>query len=284
MWRHERLIDIEKFIHTLPPEPYAVPALAPHSGVPFLFNTPVMVINRNLVRREIRNWDDLAEQIGNGEIILNLGTLPFFYHWIGDLEKNLSDPAAVEKLEASVKMLRRMQGEGVEIGGCRVPDEFINGQVPVYIAYSNYLQFLPEKLPFEYEIMLTPYADGIAPLAETIFNGISPECRAPVEAYLFIRFLASAEAQKIMAKYRYAMPTNREVLETCRREKYPKLDSDALAQSRFSLGISWWAIVNLENSNKALLGRGNENGLDDAAVVRLIQEQAAEYLMLDHLR
>lgn len=279
-----RLADIEKYVKALPPEPCFVSSFPLRSGLPFLFNTPVMVINRNLIRKPVRSWNDLTEQIENGDIILNLGTLPFFYHWIGDLTENLCSEAGRNKLETALEMLRSMQGRGIEIGGCRVPEEFIDGRNPIYVAYTSYLQFLPEHLPFEYEIILTPRPPGMPPLSETVLNGISPDCPAPVEAYLFIRFMASAEAQGIMAKYRYAMPVNRETLEACRREKYPRIDFKALSGSRFTIGISWWAISNLENSNMMLIQRGIENGLGNGEIVKLMQERAAEYLKLDHLR
>ena len=99
-----------------------------------------------------------------------------------------------------------------------------------------------------------------------------------------LRFLASAEAQEIMAKYRYALPVNRGVLDKFRRERCPNIDFEALSGSRFTLGISWWAIVNLENSNTRLIRQGIENGLGDAEIVKSIQERAVEYLKLDHLR
>lgn len=282
--QHGRLADIGKYLEALPPDPSFIPPDSRHSGMPFLFNTPVMIINRDLLRKPIRSWEDLSEQISRGEIILNLGTLPFFYHWIGDLGENLCSGSSLDRLETAMSMLRSMQGQGIEIGGCRVPEEFLNGQVPVYVAYTSYLQFLPEKLPFECDVVLTPRPAGISPLSETVFNGISPGCTTPVEAYLFTRFLASAEAQEIMAKYRYALPVNRGVLDKFRRERCPNIDFEALSGSRFTLGISWWAIVNLENSNTRLIRQGIENGLGDAEIVKSIQERAVEYLKLDHLR
>ena len=279
--RRGRLLDLRPMRERLPHEPGAAPAAMDEGmGTPFLFNTPVMLVNRALLSGPIRTWEDLRPTMERGGVWLDLWPLTYFYHWIGRIPENLPDAANAARLAAAVGMFRLMQTSRGVIGGHHeVPKTFTDGSLPVYIAY--FLPDIPARLPFPLGIAPPPLPCGLPPIAEMVLHGVSPRCAFPVEAYLFCRYMASPSAQRRLAESRNGLPVHREAW---REDRLPGFDPERLAGSNFSLGLSSQSLDALDGWSMKVMETGFRRGEDDASLAAKIQRRAAEFMALDEFR
>ena len=284
--KHGSILELAPFMERLPIESTLIDSgIVDHTAVPFFVNTPMVLINNDLCGPDFEgNWDELQALVYAGKLVLNLGPLPFFYAWIGDLQENFCKIENRERLTKAFALLKDMQNCGIEVGGCRIPDDFLQGNVAVYIASSTYLGELDGKLPFGYRTLLLPHFGNEGTLSEAGFNAVFSGSRYPVESYLWCRYLGSSRAQRLLGKRKFAVPVCAAAFEQYRNLIAGDFTADDIFKSPLTYRMSFFTMADFEYFNAMLIKRSIAENIAGDVVVAKMQQHFAEYSSLDDLR
>ena len=284
--KHNRLLDLTEFNDKLPIEENRLGlATADNLAVPFFINTPVMLINADKIDPTWKgNWNELEILARDGRMTLNLGPLPFLSCWVGQPREQFSRTENHERLLRAFKLLLLLQSTGAEVGGCRIPKEFICGDSIAFLTMSSYLRDIPKGLSFRYRVLTVPRFDEHAIISELSLNAINCNSRHPVESYLLIRYLSSFRAQQKLAQYKFAIPINIEAFATYKQQTNSEFSYDEITSGSLSCFLSYFAMLDFEYYNASIIKRGLVDGTDYVKVVSQMQRHFAEYAALEDLR
>jgi ABC-type glycerol-3-phosphate transport system substrate-binding protein len=203
-------------------------------SLPMMLNVPVIFYNKKYLGSGTdemsKDWKSFFNAVkttvaeGNYSA-MNLGLASVMHYFIGDIH-NLT--SSIVEREALVEMFNILKyitlaaPNDFALQPANVVESFLRQDIFFFCAYSAYIGEITQKSNFEWGILPLPQAQNGTPVMETSVNGINPESSHKKEAWLFVKFLCSEDAQNIITRNRKYIPANKRSFENEYTRQEPK--------------------------------------------------------------
>lgn len=204
-------------------------------GLPMTFNTPLIFFNRERLgaRAEIlnRDWDSFLDavktEVAHGSYsAISLGFASIAHYFIGDIHSltgTKADKAALSRLIEILKSVSLSAPDSQALKSENVVKSFLAQEISFFCGYSSCIGSILETADFDWGVLPLPTMSNGAPVIATSVNCINPASHYKGEAWLFVKFLSSPEAQKIYAENQRYIPVNRSAFDAVYKPRNPDI-------------------------------------------------------------
>ncbi len=265
-------------------------------ALPMHVSVPVVFYNRKYFKNPSElsgGWTAFLNCVKNaverGEYsAIQLGLVSLVHYFFGSshrlLEDNIDEDSLLDLLKI-LKYINLAAPSDLALEAENVKKAFQDGQIKFLCAYSFFFSTFSSDGNFDPGVMPMPQTAAGRPVFETGVNAINPHSNHKKEAWLFIKYLCSANTQKIFARNRKYIPVNLTAFNNDYSDQNPgdaKVIMDILSAAVPST-VSSQELYTLYRRIHPVLEKFYLNKIDLETAAARFLERAREMLVLEDL-